>query len=96
MENSKIAWTDHTFNPWVGCTKVSPGCLHCYAKTRDDRHLHGTDSHWGPGAPRQITSDAYWRQPLGGTGTLPPRESVGVCFAPVLLTGQTLRHRLVP
>jgi len=26
-ENSKIEWTDHTFNPWMGCTKVSPGVL---------------------------------------------------------------------
>jgi len=32
-ENSKIEWTDHTFNPWVGCTKVSPGCDHCYAES---------------------------------------------------------------
>ena len=30
-ENSAIEWTDHTFNPWTGCTKVSPGCDHCYA-----------------------------------------------------------------
>lgn len=30
-ENSKIEWTDHTFNPWIGCTKVSPGCKNCYA-----------------------------------------------------------------
>lgn len=31
-ENSKIEWTHHTFNPWVGCTKVSPACDHCYAE----------------------------------------------------------------
>jgi protein gp37 len=31
-ENSKIEWTHHTFNPWVGCTKISPGCDHCYAE----------------------------------------------------------------
>lgn len=31
-ENSKIEWCDHTFNPWVGCTKVSPACDHCYAE----------------------------------------------------------------
>jgi len=29
--NSKIEWTDHTFNPWIGCTRVSPGCDDCYA-----------------------------------------------------------------
>lgn len=62
MENSHIAWTDHTFNPWIGCTKVSPGCLHCYAETRDKR-FHGEAIHWGPGAPRQRTSRGYWKQP---------------------------------
>lgn len=30
MENSTIGWTDHTQNFWCGCTKVSPGCEHCY------------------------------------------------------------------
>lgn len=34
-ENSKIEWTDHTFNPWIGCTKVSPGCANCYACEQD-------------------------------------------------------------
>jgi hypothetical protein len=29
-ENSKIEWTTHTFNPWIGCTKVAAGCTHCY------------------------------------------------------------------
>lgn len=33
MENSKIEWTDHTFNPWTGCEKVSPACANCYAET---------------------------------------------------------------
>ena len=28
--DSKIEWTDHTWNPWMGCTKVSEGCRHCY------------------------------------------------------------------
>ena len=32
--NSKIEWTDHTWNPWLGCTPVSPGCDHCYARYR--------------------------------------------------------------
>ena len=35
--NSKIEWTDHTFNPWEGCQKVGPGCDHCYAETRNAR-----------------------------------------------------------
>lgn len=31
MKNTKIEWADHTFNPWIGCTKVGPGCDNCYA-----------------------------------------------------------------
>ena len=32
-ENTSIEWCDHTFNPWIGCTKVSPGgCANCYAE----------------------------------------------------------------
>jgi len=60
--NSKIEWTDHTFNPWIGCTKVSPGCEHCYAEARDQRFAKGV--HWGKGAPRQRTSAANGKQPL--------------------------------
>lgn len=30
-ENSKIEWCDHTFNPWIGCMAISPGCANCYA-----------------------------------------------------------------
>lgn len=30
--DTKIEWADHTFNPWIGCTKVGPGCDNCYAK----------------------------------------------------------------
>ncbi len=29
-ENSAISWTNHTFNPWIGCTRVSPACDGCY------------------------------------------------------------------
>jgi len=36
-ENTKIEWCDHTFNPWRGCTPVSPGCLHCYAAALSKR-----------------------------------------------------------
>jgi protein gp37 len=61
VKDSKIEWTDHTFNPWWGCTKVSPGCLNCYAETLDKRT---GGNHWGKGAPRRRTSAANWRQPL--------------------------------
>lgn len=59
-ENTNIEWAHHTFNPWEGCTKVSPGCDHCYAETRNKR-FHG--GNWGPGAPRRRTSPANWAKP---------------------------------
>jgi protein gp37 len=62
-ENSKIEWTDHTFNPWIGCQHVSPGCDHCYAETQNAfRKWNGGT--WGPHAPRKRTSDAYWKNPV--------------------------------
>ena len=63
-ENSAIEWTEHTFNPWIGCQKVSPGCDHCYAETWDARGLQQRESRWGPQAVRTRTSAAYWRKPL--------------------------------
>ncbi|CAG9193967.1 Protein gp37 [Paraburkholderia caribensis] len=63
-ENSKIEWTDHTFNPWEGCQKVGPGCDHCYAEVRNARFAGGAAINWGPGAPRRRTSAANWRKPL--------------------------------
>jgi len=63
-ENSKIEWCDHTFNPWEGCTKVGPGCDHCYAETRNARFAGGAAINWGPGVPRRRTSPANWRKPL--------------------------------
>lgn len=62
MKNSKIEWTDHTFNPWIGCTKVSTGCVNCYAEFRMDIRLKKVK--WGPGHARVRTSDDYWAQPL--------------------------------
>src|SRR3990167_6818217 len=35
---SKIEWTNETWNPTTGCTKVSPGCAHCYAETLTQRY----------------------------------------------------------
>ena len=63
MENSKIEWTDHTFNPWIGCTKVSPGCTHCYAEAEDKRRKW-TEGGWGKGKPRHLTSENSWRNLL--------------------------------
>lgn len=62
-ERTEIEWCDSTFNPWIGCTKVSLGCDHCYAERLDARGIFG-GQHWGPGAPRKRTSATNWRKPL--------------------------------
>ena len=43
-DNSKIEWTDATWNPVTGCNKVSPGCKHCYAQRFSER-FRGTPGH---------------------------------------------------
>ncbi len=43
-DNSKIEWTDATWNPVRGCSKISPGCLHCYAETFAER-FRGVPNH---------------------------------------------------
>src|ERR1700730_270526 len=58
-ENSKIAWTDHTFNPWMGCQKVSPGCDNCYAENLMDHRLGKVE--WGPHGHRRKTTEGYWK-----------------------------------
>lgn len=60
--NSKIEWTNHTFNPWIGCQKVSPGCDHCYAEAMMD-HRYGK-VRWGPHGERKRTSVDNWRKPV--------------------------------
>lgn len=62
MKNSSIEWCDHTFNPWIGCTKVSPGSANCYAETLMDTRWGKVK--WGKGNPRQRTSAANWKQPV--------------------------------
>jgi protein gp37 len=62
MENTNIEWTDHTFNPWMGCTKVSPGCDHCYAERDMDHRLKRVQ--WGPQGERVRTVPANWRKPV--------------------------------
>ena len=62
MKDSAIEWTDHTFIPWEGCSKVSPGCAHCYAENRLATRFKRVG--WGPGAPRRRTSEDNWKQPL--------------------------------
>lgn len=59
-ENSAIAWCHHTFNPWWGCQKVSPGCEHCYAEGVANRLSPGL---WGPNSKRRLFGEKYWNNP---------------------------------
>ena len=59
-KNSKIEWTDHTFNPWIGCEKVSAGCANCYAEALNNRMGW---AEWGPDGTRKRTSESNWKKP---------------------------------
>jgi protein gp37 len=60
-EATGIGWTDATFNPWWGCSKVSPGCSRCYAEGLADRYGHDV---WGVTKPRRTFGDKHWAEPL--------------------------------
>jgi protein gp37 len=72
MGQTKIEWTSYTrtdgrivpgytFNPWLGCSKVSPACRSCYAEAWAKR---SGLVQWGDNAERRRTSESNWRQPL--------------------------------
>lgn len=69
-ENTKIEWAHHSFNPWEGCAKVSPGCKYCYAESQHrlwysalgKEDMPGTC--WGVSAPRLARSAENWGKPL--------------------------------
>ncbi len=59
-EGTGISWADLTFNPWIGCQKVSPACDHCYAESLATSRLGVA---WGPGADRRRTAPGNWSKP---------------------------------
>jgi protein gp37 len=67
-EHSKIEWTDTTWNPVRGCTKISPGCKHCYAETFAER-FRGVPGHpYEQGfdlrlVPERLGEPLRWKQP---------------------------------
>lgn len=61
-ERSSIEWTDATFNPWIGCTKVSPACDNCYASIATPSRRFGVE--WGTGKARRRTAPGNWALPL--------------------------------
>lgn len=61
-ETTGISWTDATFNPWIGCAKVSPGCDHCYAEVSTPSRTMKIV--WGPQEARKRTSAGNWNLPV--------------------------------
>lgn len=62
-EHSSIQWTDNTFNPWRGCTRVSEGCRNCYAE-RQARRNPKVLGVWGPKGTRVLASEGQWKEAL--------------------------------
>lgn len=61
MQKTKIQWTDTTWNPVTGCTKISPGCKHCYA----ERHMKrfGGDFSKITLHPERLEQPLRWKKP---------------------------------
>jgi protein gp37 len=59
-ENSGIAWTNHTFNPWWGCVKTSAGCKFCYAEKQISIF---SENFWGENSNRKFFFDRHWKDP---------------------------------
>lgn len=67
-DKTGIEWTDATWNPVTGCTEVSPGCDHCYAKTFAER-WRGTEGHYFENGfdvqlrPEKLDQPLHWKRP---------------------------------
>lgn len=60
--NSGIEWTDNTYNPWMGCLKVSPGCAQCYMY-RDQQRYGNDPKVIRRAAPATFNAPLKWREP---------------------------------
>jgi len=75
-DKSKIEWTDATWNPWQGCTKVSPACEHCYMFT--DMRRYGRD----PSVVRKSADGTFFlplKRRRTGEYAIPPGSKVFTC-----------------
>jgi protein gp37 len=66
--DSKIEWTHHTFNPWMGCAKAHKGCTNCYAEVEQAIVMRkGGRINWGEvwqGGDRVVVADSTWKHPF--------------------------------
>lgn len=90
-DTTKIQWADATFNPWIGCMKVSAGCAHCYSENTTRARVLRAQGHetWGKGAKRARTSVAYWQGPLLWNMT----PSICNCCGEEMNSEQASKHR---
>ena len=72
-EITKIEWADSTFNPWIGCTKVSPACDNCYAQNLMDRRMGKVK--WGAGSRASRSTMRASGSRRSGAGGGPPGVS---------------------
>ncbi len=57
-QKTSIEWTDSTWNPIRGCTRISPGCIHCYAE--ENTALRSDPGRWGAGYAKRTPDGARW------------------------------------
>ena len=79
-DRTAIAWTDHTWNPWMGCQRVSQGCIHCYAETLTTKRMRLNV--FGAKGLRQRTGKVVWARPrtwnrAAGYDRMPARVFTG-------------------
>ena len=75
-DNSKIEWTEATWNPIVGCTVVSPGCTNCYAMKMADRLEAMITAGKKTRESAKKTGIPYWAYPYGSPARGVDPESV--------------------
>ena len=61
-ENSKIAWCDHTWNPWQGCKKISAGCMNCYMY-RQKKRFGQNPQQINISVPATFEKPLSWKEP---------------------------------
>jgi len=70
---SAIEWTDRTWNPVTGCTRVTAGCDHCYAFSLHDQRHQIYQANWGRWSPQGKLMPAQYAQPFSTVQLLPER-----------------------
>ncbi len=75
-QDTGISWTDSTANLWIGCTKVSPACDHCYAEAEQDHRRHRVQ--WGPHGDRSYCKQGWadlrkWQRAAERNGGVDPK-----------------------